>query len=175
MSWFRSLVYNATHRNNQTTAHLKNNAQGLHFADFVWFNSLVPERCGCNVKSKIFKLISYWATPVKLSCADCNRPHWWLVNNGFSNGLVMPLSWQSLTKFYDTVWRHRSTMNRLTKFTVVLQMEGYSIDTGTIIRRFDGRLMRLCRFGQSRRHYTNVWINVNQFKATLAQESFRFL
>ena len=55
-------------------------------------NSLAPGRCGCNLKSVTFQVISRigvsWALPMKLPQVKCHKLHWWLVNIGSGNGLV---------------------------------------------------------------------------------------
>ena len=52
----------------------------------IYLNSLAPQRCGSNLKSKIFKLFiqnNTWGTQVYAT-----EPHWWDINIGSGNGLV---------------------------------------------------------------------------------------
>ena len=83
-----------------------------HFTEDV--NSVIPGRCGCNLKYASYILIS-WVFPEKLLSCQCHRTHWWWVNIGSGNGLVpsgnKPLPEPMLTHIYVTVWRHYPTMS----------------------------------------------------------------
>ena len=86
-------------------------------------NSLTPGRCGCNLKSVMFKLISR-IDILSISCEIAPRwmPQdliWWLVNIGSGNGLVpsgnKPLPEPMLTKIFVVTrsqWVNEPTWHR---------------------------------------------------------------
>ena len=85
----------------------------LQFEKLHHVNSLGLGRCGCNLKSIIFKLI--WRIDILWNCPQVNatRLHWWLVSIGSCNGLVLsgnkPLPEPVLTQIYVAIWNHWST------------------------------------------------------------------